>query len=195
MTPRRLLIIQLARLGDLVQTWPLIRQLRQAYPHLHLSLLADQALCDLARLGPYIDDLHTLDLKEAAEQTRRYPAKIYNTLSRCVEDLRKRDFELIYHLNFSRLSLLVAHLLKAPVRGYQPAAGGREVWREPWLAFVYGLVHARAFNRVHLSDVFRHLGPPGAVEGLGSVPLSRVREPIIALQVATRHPKRTWPSC
>jgi ADP-heptose:LPS heptosyltransferase len=193
LTPQRLLIIQLARLGDLVQTWPLIRQLQQAYPLTHLSLLTDESLRDLVRLGPYIDDLHTLDLKEAARQTLRYPAKIYRVLSGCVEDLRKRDFELIYHLNFSRLSLLVSYLLKAPVRGYQPAAGGREVWREPWLASVYGLVHARAFNRVHLSDVFRHLAPAATVENTCLAPLSMAREPVIALQVTTRHPKRTWP--
>jgi ADP-heptose:LPS heptosyltransferase len=188
-----MLIMQLARLGDLVQTWPLIKQLRQAYPQTRLSLLVDQPLLDLARLGPRIDELHTIDLKDVADLASRHPGAAYRTLSRSVEDLQSRKFDLVYNLNFSRLSLLVAHLLGAPVKGYEPAAGGREIWREPWLALVYGLVHARVFNRVHLSDVFCHLAPPSVVETVRPAPLPLPREPIIALQLATRHPRRTWP--
>ncbi len=186
--------MQLARLGDLVQTWPLIKQLRQAYPDARLSLLVDQPLQELAGLGPCLDEVHSIDLKEVAHLASRHPKAAYHTLWRVVGDLQSRNIDLIYNLNFSRLSLLMAHLLGAPVKGNQPAAGGREFWREPWLAFAYGLVHARVFNRVHLSDVFRHLAPPTeTVEIVHSAPPPLSKEPIIALQLATRHPKRSWP--
>lgn len=193
MTPRRTLIIQLARLGDLVQTWPLIKQLRRAHPQARLELFCDQSVRDPAGLGPELDELHTLDVQEVAHLTLRQPDAAYDKLSLAVGDLRGRDFDLIYNLNFSRLSLILAHLLGAPVIGYRPVAGGREFWREPWLALVYGLVHARVFNRLHLSDVFRHLAPfaPGEPVAPAAPPLSRT--PIIALQLATRHAKRSWP--
>lgn len=110
-----------------------------------------------------------------------------------LKDLRGRDFDLIYNLNFSWVSLMVVHLLGAPVRGYRPLGGGREFWREPWLALVYGLVHARRFNRVHLSDVFRHLAPPVSGEPGVSVAPSLLGTPIFALQLATRHARRSWP--
>jgi ADP-heptose:LPS heptosyltransferase len=192
LTPRRILIIQLARLGDLVQTWPLLRQLRQAYPQAQLSLLSDEPLHDLAGFGPEIDEWLGLDLKKTLLLAPRRADEAYNTLSRVMENLQRRKFDLIYNLNFSRLSLLLAHLLGAPVIGYRPAAGGREVWREPWLAYIYALVHARAFNRVHLSDVFRHLAPSVRVPEISPRPPAS-REPIIAIQAATKHPKRTWP--
>jgi ADP-heptose:LPS heptosyltransferase len=191
---RRLLVMQLARLGDLVQTWPLLHGLRQAYPQARLGLLMDESWRDLACFGPPVDELHTFAPEKTARLACRRPDAAYQALSRWVGDLQDHNFDIAYNLNFSRLSLLAAHLIKAPVKGYRPAAGGREFWREPWLAFIYALVHARVFNRVHLSDVFRHLAPTVETGSASPAPPpASGREPVIALQLATRHPKRTWP--
>jgi hypothetical protein len=40
-TEGKVLVVQLARLGDMVQTWPLLRRLRHQDPGLHLDLLSD----------------------------------------------------------------------------------------------------------------------------------------------------------
>jgi ADP-heptose:LPS heptosyltransferase len=109
------------------------------------------------------------------------------------EGLAERNYDLVYNLNFSRVSLLFAYLAGRKVRGYRPVKGGREFLREPWLALVYALVHTRQVNRMHLSDVFRHLAPVAEPEPWPAAPDTKEGEPIIALQVATRHPKRTWP--
>lgn len=185
--------MQLARLGDLVQTWPLMAQLRQVWPQARLDFLVDQPLDGLAKLEAPADEIYGLDLKELAQGGLHHPAETYGILWRTVEDLRLRNYDLVYQINFSRLSLLLSHLLGAPVRGYRPVAGGREVWREPGLALVYGLVHARIFNRLHISDVFRRLAPRGSVASVRPASPSLWREPLTVLQLATRHPKRTWP--
>lgn len=193
MTPRRILIIQLARLGDVVQTWPLVKQLRRAHPQARLVLLADAAWRELSGLGPALDELHTLEVQEVARLARRQPQAAYDKLSLVLQEVRRQAFDVVYNLNFSRLSLLAAHVIGAPVTGYRPGAGGREFWREPWLALVYGLVHARRFNRLHLSDVFRHLAPPAPLDvGCPHAP-SLSGTPTIALQLATRHARRSWP--
>ncbi len=185
--------MQLARLGDLVQTWPLLRHLRRVYPGARLGLLVDQPLIDLARLGPPVDELYGLDLKKIAFLASFSTGEAYRCLSRCLDDLQGPGFDLVFNLNFSRLSLLLAYLLGHPVIGYRPVRGGREFWREPWLALVYGLVHARVFSRIHLSDVFRHLAPQQEMKPVPPMRMASSKEPVIALQLATRHPKRTWP--
>ena len=109
--------------------------------------------------------------------------------------LRGRRYEVVYNLNFSRVSLLLSYLAGGNARGYRPVNGGREFLREPWLALVYALVHARQINRLHLSDVFRHLAPATEPEPKApALTFPRRGEPIFALQLATRHPKRTWPA-
>lgn len=194
MSPRRILVLQLARLGDLVQTWPLLRQLRQAYPEAQLSFLADRLLADLAGMGPRVDDFYALDFREISFLASQRPEEAYRRLARLLKDWQNPGFDLVFNLNFSRLSLLTAYFLGGRVIGYQPVCGGREFWREPWLTLVYGLVHARAFNRLHLSDVFRHLAPiSGPAPATPVAPISSTGEPVVALQLATRHPRRTWP--
>uniref|UniRef100_A0A7C3SJC0 Glycosyltransferase family 9 protein n=1 Tax=Desulfobacca acetoxidans TaxID=60893 RepID=A0A7C3SJC0_9BACT len=193
MSPRRILVMQLARLGDLVQTWPLLRQLREVYPEAQIGLLMDESLVDLAKFGPRLDALYPMDLKKISRLTPNRPAEAYCELDHCLADLQAAGFDLVFNLNFSRLTLLIAYLLGAPVIGYQPVKGGREFWREPWLAWIYGLVHDRAFSRIHISDVFRHLVRGRETEAAHPSQTASSKEPVIALQLGTRHPRRTWP--
>ncbi len=188
-----LLVMQLARLGDLVQTWPLLRRLRHAYPDARLALLSDAGLQDLEPLGPRVNEFRGLNFSALASVAQGDVAAAYRQISGLLQDLRAADYDLVVNLNFSRVSLLLSYLLGTPVWGYRPMAGGREFSRNPWLALVYSLVHARCFNRLHLSDVFRHLAPPAAGEPGPPALRSPSGEPVIALQLATRHIRRTWP--
>jgi ADP-heptose:LPS heptosyltransferase len=189
----KVLVVQLARLGDLVQTWPLLNRLHHQNPGRPLDLLADRPLTALQARGPEVDQIWGLDLASLAALAKSDLPGAYDRVRSLAADLRSHTYDEVYNLNFSRVALLLAYLVGGKIRGYQPVSGGREFLREPWLALVYALVHSRQVNRVHLSDVFRHLAParePGPPE---LVPQAIRTEPIIALQVATRHPKRTWP--
>ncbi|MBI4795234.1 MAG: glycosyltransferase family 9 protein, partial [Deltaproteobacteria bacterium] len=193
-SPQNILILQLARLGDLVQTWPLLTRLRQAYPGARLTLLTDHRLLPLQAAGPQVDEVLGFDFLRLGSLTDSDWPGAYHLVADVLKGLRARHFDLVFNLNFSRLSLLLTHLLEAPAKGYLPAKGGREFSREPWLAWIYSQVHARRFNRFHLTDVFRHLAPepvmPAVVPRLAAIPRG---EPVIALQLATRHVRRTWP--
>lgn len=193
MTEGKVLVVQLARLGDLVQTWPLLRRLRHQDPARPLDLLGDRTLAALVDVGPDLDHFWEVDMSGLSSLWQRDPAGAYDRVQHLAEGFRKRNYDLVYNLNFSRVALLFSYLAGGDVRGYRPVKGGREFLREPWLALVYALVHARKINRVHLSDVFRHLAPAGEQEPFPGAPVAKKGEPIIALQVATRHPKRTWP--
>ncbi len=193
MTEGRVLVVQLARLGDVVQTWPLLWRLRRQDPGRQLDLAADSPLAELHALGPEVDRLWELDLGRLTFLAQHDLPLAYARVQELTAGFKGRGYDLVYNLNFSRLSLLLSRLAGGTVRGYQPVQGGRDFLREPWLALVYALVHARLFNRVHLSDVFRHLAPEVNHDPRPPDLLPKTGEPVIALQVATRHGKRTWP--
>jgi len=193
-SPGNILVIQLARLGDLVQTWPLLTRLRQAYPGARLTLLTDRRVLALSGIGPQVDEALGFDFPGLASLAPGNWQGAYRLVADLLKDLRSRDFGLVFNLNFSRLSLILTHLLDAPAKGYLPARGGRDFSREPWPAWIYSLVHARRYNRFHLTDVFRHLAPEA--DGAPAPPqisIPRGGEPRVALQLATRHARRTWP--
>jgi ADP-heptose:LPS heptosyltransferase len=192
--PRQILVLQLARFGDLIQTWPLLTRLRQVYPGARLTLLTDQRLLPLNAMGPQTDAVQGFDFLGLTSLAEQDWPRAYQRVAALLQDLRAREFDLVFNLNFSRLSLLLTYLLRAPAQGFLPAAGGRDFARGPWLAWIYSLVHARRFNRFHLTDVFRHLAPDPAVAATPPAPATFPGgEPLIALQLATRHARRTWP--
>jgi ADP-heptose:LPS heptosyltransferase len=156
-------------------------------------LAADSALTELQALGPEVDRLWELDLGGLSSLAQHDLPRAYAKVQELTAGFKGRGYELVYNLNFSRLSLLFARLAGGVVRGHQPVQGGRDFLREPWLALVYALVHARQFNRLHLSDVFRHLATGANHEPRPPESVPKKGEPVIALQVATRHGKRTWP--
>ncbi|MGQ9687690.1 MAG: glycosyltransferase family 9 protein [Desulfobaccales bacterium] len=190
----RVLVVQLARLGDLVQTWPLLRRLGHQEVGPAPDLLADQGLKPLHPLGPALHRVWDLDLAGLAALAARELPAAYDRLGGLLADFRSQRYQAVYNLNQSRISLLLASRIKSEVKGYRPVRGGRDFLRDPWLALVFALVHARRFNRLHLSDVFRHLAPPRADEPEPPVPAPKSGEPVIALQMGTRHPRRTWPA-
>ncbi|MCL6621124.1 MAG: glycosyltransferase family 9 protein [Syntrophobacterales bacterium] len=194
MTPERVLVLQLARLGDLVQTWPLVRRLKAAWPGARLELVCEAGLVSLSDLGPPLAGVHGLEVGRLAALARHNPAAAARRLRERLQDLRRLRPEVLVNLNLSRLSLLLTHGVGAPALGYQPLAGGREFGRPPWLAYVFALAHARRLNRLHLSDVFRHLAPTAPEEPFpGATPGRAGGELRVGLVPGTRHPKRTWP--
>lgn len=193
MTPRRVLVLQLARLGDLVQTWPLLRRLKAAWPGARVELLCDAGQIPLGTLGPPLEQVHGLEMGHLAALAPREPQATGRRLAARLEELRRCGYDVLVNLNFSRVSLLLAHGLRVPALGYQPLAGGREFGRPPWLAYVFALAHARRLNRLHVSDVFRHLAPAGAESCPEGDPRPVGRGALVGVVPGTRHPKRTWP--
>jgi heptosyltransferase-3 len=83
--PRRILIIQLRRIGDVLMCTPAIRALRKMFPESFISFLTEIESEAVVRLNPYLDDRIILDKK-------RYGNFFY--LLKIVRDLRKKKFDL-----------------------------------------------------------------------------------------------------
>ena len=69
----RALVIQLARLGDLLQSLPAITQLRACYPETQFDLLCPSHLAEVGRLLPGIEKV--LEWDGAAWQRRAMAAQ------------------------------------------------------------------------------------------------------------------------
>jgi ADP-heptose:LPS heptosyltransferase len=60
-SPRRFLVVQTAKIGDLVYATPLWRAIRAAHPGAHVALLAHPAAAALAEHDGALDAVHTVD--------------------------------------------------------------------------------------------------------------------------------------
>ncbi len=163
----RALIIQLARLGDFVQTLPAIAALRARDQDTPLDVLCPSQLAPLAALVP---DVHAVLPWDGAAWRRLaeraagpFLQDQVREADRFVESLASEPYDVAYLLNQHPRALLAGSLLGRRVRG--PRCNGPLDDRlTPWAQYLRDVATTRIGHRVHLSDVFCGLCgvlPPG----------------------------------
>lgn len=174
----RTLIIQLARLGDLVQTMPMIAALRIQCPQDTIDLLCPEPLRDLGTLIPGINRVIGWDgaqwhrWAERAEQGIQ-PEQLHEIetqLAAVCPEQYDRAFVLNQHTRAMVAGTLLAKACTGPL-----TQGPLSKQLTPWAAYVREVARTRRSNRIHLSDAFcgmcgllppgtvsRCLAPPGA---------------------------------
>lgn len=153
----RTLVIQLARLGDLVQTMPMIAALRKQYPRDTIDLLCAEPLRDLGTLIPGIDRVIGWD----GAQWHRWAARatpgvqpdqlreIEAELAAMFPQRYDRAFVLNQHTRAMVAGVLLANECIGPL-----AQGPLSEQLTPWAAYVREVARTRRSKRIHLSDAF-----------------------------------------
>jgi heptosyltransferase-1 len=171
-TGHRALIVQLARLGDLMQSLPAITALRE---HMGtttaLDLLCPTPLAPIASAIPEIDGVVAWDVERWqgwAGRWRTAPDVILTEIEAYLRNIIPAPYRVVFNLNQHCRAILVASLFGRQVIG--PGESGplsRDL--PPWADYLRGVVLDRERNRVHLADVFCGLCgvmPPGLVPRL-----------------------------
>lgn len=201
----------MARLGDLLQTTPLLHAIKSAVPDCELHLLSDAALHEAVALCGCVDVHHGI----ATESIRNAAASgdiesLFSCLHEQCSRLRELVFDAVYTLNYGMLGVVLAAVPRARRRyGYVLSDRCREPIPDPWFALLQAVVRHRPLAPFNLSDLFCRIAgvhtvyptrmrcavPRTAQERaedlLSDMPAYRRR---IAMHIATRHRKRQWPA-
>ncbi|MCX5794495.1 MAG: glycosyltransferase family 9 protein [Elusimicrobia bacterium] len=76
--PRRILIIQLRRIGDVIFTLPLIKVLRENFPRAQIDFLVEQPSDQLVRLDPALNETLVYDKRRPVHWLREVRARRYD---------------------------------------------------------------------------------------------------------------------
>jgi heptosyltransferase-1 len=181
----RALVIQLARLGDLLQSLPAITELHARYPDRQFDLLCPSHLSEVGRLLPGIEKV--LEWDGAAWQRRALAAQDLRAehlmeVDATLMALAPDRYDCAYVLNQHRRAIVAGSLLARKVKG-PLLHGPLGETLTPWAAYVRDVAQRRLGQRVHLADAFCGLcgvSPPGYVVKLDppAVQLSDDLEPI-----------------
>ncbi len=57
---KRILVIQTAKIGDMICSAPVIREIKKKYPHVHLSVMQSHVTGELTENNPYLDEIITI---------------------------------------------------------------------------------------------------------------------------------------
>lgn len=161
----KVLVVQLARFGDIVQTIPVANALKRN-PEMELHFLCRQRFSDAANLCPAIDQLHVLDTKNILAPIIMSPFNgkpldgDENSLARLtdwLDGLREQKFDRIINLSFSPISSFLVHYIACEttlISGYTRHSDGYLHIPDDSSAYFYAQVGINKNNRIHISDLF-----------------------------------------
>jgi len=156
----KILILQLARLGDIYMSWPAVRALRRKYPEAQIHLLTRPRF-EAAVEGLTAIDRHvSLPVAQILEPLVQQDADIKKSLSKlsdCLNPLKQENYDLVINLTFSPLSSYITHFIAGPstiVSGYTRFDDGYFRPADEISSYFYAQVGIDKPNRIHVADIF-----------------------------------------
>lgn len=124
---RRILLIKLSAVGDVIHTFPVLNRLRRQYPAARIDWVVKPAIADLVRHHPAIDNV-VLYAHHALSQPWRSGWAALAAARGLIAELRSARYELVIDLHGQLRTAILALATRAPLRiGFdRPRA---QVWR------------------------------------------------------------------
>jgi heptosyltransferase I len=111
---RRVLIIRLSSIGDVIHALPVSAALGEAFPHLELTWIVEESAADVVRDNPYLHDVIVVP-RERWKRGRKSPV-IWREYLGFLRMLRQRRFDVSLDLQGYAKSGLMAWAAGAPYR-------------------------------------------------------------------------------
>lgn len=157
----KILLVNITRLGDMLQATPTIAGMKMENPNCHITVLVEKQFSEVCRYIPYIDEVFSLDLSMVVRAISREQEGIldaFDYLSEVVEDLRGRGFDYCLNMSSSAYTALLLNLIGIERNGGWTAddEGYRKIQSDWAKLFATSVFHQnRQYNSLNLVDVFR----------------------------------------
>ncbi|MCS6961735.1 MAG: glycosyltransferase family 9 protein [Deltaproteobacteria bacterium] len=162
-TPRNCLIVNFARLGDLIQMSPALVGLKKEHPANRITLMTTTTFGEIAKLLPCVDELELVDLDWIIKKLS-HDLVSFNEVKQVVEDLlsRMKDKKFGFSANLSSMgasAILIKYLNSPCLRGWTSDESGFRVLSSRWSRLLSTMLSGinRFYNSFNVVDFFRFM--------------------------------------
>ncbi len=158
----RVLVINLTRMGDLLQMTPFLNAFRQEFPDVEITLMVLKQFEDVCSGFSAVDKLEVFDGKDFLSRLGNPEYSLvglYRKLEEMLAGVRRRKFDRVINLSFSNHSALLTYLLNpTDVVGITVDEQGNRLLKNPWVRHFYNMVDNREINPFNYVDFIRKIG-------------------------------------
>jgi ADP-heptose:LPS heptosyltransferase len=210
----RILIVNITRIGDQLQTSPTIAGLKARYPRARITLAGDIHHTEVCHGIPGVDRVYELDLDRIGRALLAGGAGIVDAFrytEAVVHDLRRERFDLALNFSSSRMSSVFMRLLRIPdCRGWTMDSEGHRLIAHAWSRLFVASVLHRRYTPYNLVDFYCRVAgvrPPAPRLWYEAAPEGRAcarnllseagvggGERLVALQPGASNSVRQWPA-
>ncbi len=157
----KVLLVNITRLGDMLQATPTIAGLKAENPDCHITVLVEKQFADVCHVIPNIDEVLGLDLGLVCRSLDREGDGIvdaYEYVDEMVQRLRAESFDYCLNMSSSAYTALLLNLVGIGRNGgWTSDELGYRVIESEWAQlFATSVFHQnRQYNSLNLVDVFR----------------------------------------
>lgn len=207
-----ILVINLLRLGDLVQCSPVLRALRTRHPEARITLAVQDVFRETAALLPGVDQLlafPTVKLAPLLDRENNW-TEGYKLLANWLANYLEPRPDLVINLTPTIMGAILSFLGRGKeVRGFTLHPARQFLTQPAWMSYLMVISRARRANPFNLVDIFVKAAglepdgaglevqiPPDAQEQAGAF-LSGLSLPpgtaLVGLLPGASQPQRCWP--
>ncbi len=155
----KILVMQLARLGDIFQTWPVLSSLKRNFPDSEIHYLCRTSFAEAAININSCDRVWQLDVKNHLDYIFNSDncADVTKKIGDELSQLASVNFDKIINLSFSPLSSYITEAISGEnteIAGYTRHNDGSLQIPDDPSALIYGQLGVNKFNRIHLTRLF-----------------------------------------
>lgn len=155
---KQVLIINITRMGDVIQMGTLLARLRHECPGVAVDLVVDRKFAPAAALLTGLRHVIVYDFHQLIDVARTMTSdvvRLYLEIAEWARPLLGVKYDRVINLTFNRRSGFLASYVGArDVRGISSGSDGGMTITNPWMAYFTDLHHHRRFNRFNLVDLY-----------------------------------------
>ncbi|HEY3381264.1 MAG TPA: glycosyltransferase family 9 protein [Vicinamibacterales bacterium] len=211
MKPRRVLVLQLCRMGDILQTTPMLRGIRREHPDWHVTLVLLDGFASVPIPTRLYDRLVSFPHSALFATVATNPDQWRDGLTRLrslIEELGSEPYDLALNLTHSDVSgYLMAAVPSRERRGVVFGADRKRAIRGAWMQYFWATARSRLLRAFNLVDLYTWSADVGCDDGALDLAVPdparhRIEEwlnehkagvrPLIALQLGASEQIRQW---
>ena len=155
---KQVLLINITRMGDLVQMGTLLQRLQHEWPGVAVDLVVDRRFAAVASLLPQLRQVVAYDFHGLVDDSRAQAKDVvtlFQELRKWAAPLVDAQYDRVINLTFNRRSGLLASYVGArEIRGIAAPKAGDVTIHNPWMAYLTDVHNQRSFNQFNLVDIY-----------------------------------------
>jgi len=152
---KKILIINLTRMGDILQTIPMLRALKRKYSNAEVDFLVMSSFSSILRFFPEINNVIELEDKILVTEISTNPWKAYLELQNKIDMINKENYDLIINPIASVQSSIIGLLINCPrKKGIFINNKKEQVINAGWSAFHLSNEHNLGDHSFNLANIF-----------------------------------------
>lgn len=155
--PIRCLVVQMARLGDTIQSLMALRAAKHLYPDLEIHFVARERFAAAAKRVPWIKEVITFPTESLVGPVlseKKSELDALSDLARWIGPLVKDPWDIIVNWSYSESSSFLTAILPARIKlGYSRRRDTTFYCADGWSHYIQAIVQGGIHQNIHLTDV------------------------------------------